>query len=31
VLDADPTADIKNSRKINAVYIAGRPVAAIKP
>lgn len=27
VLDADPTADILNTRKINAVYIAGNPVA----
>lgn len=26
VLDADPLQDIRNSRTINAVYIAGRPV-----
>jgi imidazolonepropionase-like amidohydrolase len=31
VLDADPTADIKNSRKINSVYIAGKTVPSIKP
>jgi imidazolonepropionase-like amidohydrolase len=27
VLDADPLADISNVRKINAVYVAGNPVA----
>jgi imidazolonepropionase-like amidohydrolase len=26
VLDANPLADIRNSRRINAVYIAGQPV-----
>jgi len=31
VLDADPTADILNTRKINAVYLAGRPVTVVKP
>ena len=31
VLDADPLADIKNSRKINSVYIAGQQVPSIKP
>lgn len=31
VLDANPVADIKNSRKINAVYIAGRRVPSVKP
>lgn len=30
VLDADPTANILNSRRINAVYIAGRPVPTVK-
>jgi imidazolonepropionase-like amidohydrolase len=29
VLDASPLADIKNSRKISAVYIAGKPVPTI--
>ena len=28
VLDADPLADIRNTRTIRAVYIAGRPAAA---
>jgi len=31
VLDADPLADIKNSRKINSVYVAGQPVPTVKP
>jgi imidazolonepropionase-like amidohydrolase len=31
VLDADPLVDIKNSRKINSVYIAGQQVPSIKP
>lgn len=31
VLDADPTVDILNSRKINAVYIAGTSVWASAP
>ena len=31
VVDADPTADILNLRKINAVYIAGRSVPPIRP
>lgn len=30
VLDANPLADIANSRKISAVYIAGRPVPTVK-
>lgn len=30
VLDADPVADIRNSRAIHAVYIAGRQVPSIK-
>ncbi|HEX8302676.1 amidohydrolase family protein [Sphingomonas sp.] len=30
VLDADPLKDIRNSRTIRAVYVAGRPVASIK-
>lgn len=29
VLDADPLADIRNSRKIHAVYIAGRTVSSV--
>jgi imidazolonepropionase-like amidohydrolase len=29
VLDADPTADIRNTRKIHAVYLAGRAVPTI--
>jgi imidazolonepropionase-like amidohydrolase len=29
VLDADPLADIRNSRRIHAVYIAGKPVPTI--
>lgn len=31
VLDADPTVDIKNTRKINAVYVGGRLVEAPRP
>jgi imidazolonepropionase-like amidohydrolase len=31
VLDADPTADIKNTRLIHAVYVAGRPVETRQP
>ncbi|MDB5456727.1 MAG: amidohydrolase [Caulobacter sp.] len=31
VLEADPLADIKNTRKIVAVYIAGRKVASVRP
>ncbi|MDY6944284.1 MAG: amidohydrolase family protein [Pseudomonadota bacterium] len=29
VLDADPVADIRNTRTIHAVYVAGRPVTTI--
>jgi imidazolonepropionase-like amidohydrolase len=31
VLDADPLVDIKNTRKINSVYIAGQSVPTVKP
>jgi imidazolonepropionase-like amidohydrolase len=31
VLDADPLADIKNTRRINSVYLAGRQVPSVKP
>jgi imidazolonepropionase-like amidohydrolase len=31
VLDADPTADINNTRMIHAVYVAGRPVETRQP
>jgi imidazolonepropionase-like amidohydrolase len=31
ILDADPSADIKNMRKINSVYIAGNETAVVKP
>jgi imidazolonepropionase-like amidohydrolase len=31
VLDADPLADIKNTRKINSVYVAGQSVPTVKP
>lgn len=31
VLDADPTRNIANSRKISAVYIAGRKVPTVRP
>jgi imidazolonepropionase-like amidohydrolase len=31
VLDADPTTDIKNTRLIRAVYVAGRPVETRQP
>jgi imidazolonepropionase-like amidohydrolase len=31
VLDADPLADIRNTRKINSVYLAGRPVTSVRP
>jgi imidazolonepropionase-like amidohydrolase len=31
VLDADPLVDIKNTRKINSVYIAGQQVPSVKP
>ncbi|MSO72387.1 MAG: amidohydrolase [Rhodospirillaceae bacterium] len=31
VLNADPLADIKNTRTINAVYIAGNAIPAVKP
>jgi hypothetical protein len=29
VLDADPVADIRNTRTIHAVYVAGKSVATI--
>ena len=29
VLDADPLKDIRNTRKINSVYIAGRKVRSV--
>jgi len=31
VLGADPLADIRNSRRIEAVYVAGRPVPPVRP
>jgi imidazolonepropionase-like amidohydrolase len=31
VLDADPTADIKNTRKIRAVYVAGHLIKTTQP
>lgn len=31
VLDADPIADIKNTRRINSVYLAGRQVPSVRP